>query len=135
MSMSLPTFHFRMRDNGVQVYRVVPSTRDRRMELEPVAILGLGRQEIRPRDGVEFTPAEEAELRAWMADRVALDATRRFDDVGRLTDQIGRTAQWAQSHATDAELEAVTDQLLLAMHDLRTVLVRKRAARLSAEEE
>ena len=29
------------------------------------------------------------------------------------------------------ELEAVTDDLLLAMHDLRSVLVRKKADRLS----
>ncbi len=34
------------------------------------------------------------------------------------------------SKASDAQLEEVTDALLLAMHDLRSVLVRKKAERL-----
>ena len=40
------------------------------------------------------------------------------------------TTQWVQSKATGEQLDAVTDQLLLAMHDLRTVLVRKKADRM-----
>jgi hypothetical protein len=40
------------------------------------------------------------------------------------------TTQWVQSKATDDQLEDITDTLLLAMHDLRTVLVRKKADRL-----
>ena len=44
------------------------------------------------------------------------------------------TTQWAQSKASDAELEAITDRLLLAMHDLRTVLVRKKADRLVGDD-
>jgi hypothetical protein len=35
-----------------------------------------------------------------------------------------------QSRATGEQLDAVTDTLLLAMHDLRSVLVRKKADRL-----
>jgi hypothetical protein len=35
-----------------------------------------------------------------------------------------------QSKASDAQLDEVTDALLLAMHDLRSVLVRKKAERL-----
>ena len=45
-------------------------------------------------------------------------------------DTLNLTAHWAQSRATDAQLDQVTDALLLAMHDLRTVLVRKKADRL-----
>jgi hypothetical protein len=43
------------------------------------------------------------------------------------------TAHWAQSRATDEQLEQVTDPLLLAMHDLRSVLVRRKADRLLKE--
>jgi hypothetical protein len=43
---------------------------------------------------------------------------------------MNMTSQWAQSKATNAQLEDVTEPLLLAMHDLRTVLVRKKADRL-----
>ena len=45
------------------------------------------------------------------------------------------TAQWAQTRASDEQLEAVTDALLLAMHDLRSVLVRKQSERLGGDED
>ena len=44
------------------------------------------------------------------------------------------TTQWAQSKASDDALEAVTDPLLMAMHDLRSVLIRKKADRLMKDE-
>ncbi len=46
-----------------------------------------------------------------------------------------RLAELAQSKATDSQLEDVTDTLLLAMHDLRTVLVRKKADRLTKDDQ
>jgi len=45
-------------------------------------------------------------------------------------DYLNLTTQWVQSKATDDQLDAVTDALLLAMHDLRSTLVRKKADRL-----
>ena len=59
--------------------------------------------------------------------------TRRFGDLVAV-DHLNLTTQWAQSKATNAELEAVTDALLLAMHDLRTVLVRKKADRVLSDD-
>ncbi len=53
-----------------------------------------------------------------------------MDDILRTVDHLNLTTQWAQSRATDEQLEAVTDSLLLAMHDLRTMLVRRKAERL-----
>jgi hypothetical protein len=52
------------------------------------------------------------------------------DDILRAIDHLNLTAQWAQARASDEQLEEVTDSLLLAMHDLRSVLVRKKADRL-----
>jgi len=58
-------------------------------------------------------------------------AQRDIDDILRTVDHLNLTTHWAQSRATDAQLEAVTDALLLAMHDLRSLLVRKKAERLA----
>jgi hypothetical protein len=69
-----------------------------------------------------------------MEERQALLATRALDDIHRAVDHLNLTTQWAQSKATNAELEAVTDALLLAMHDLRTVLVRKKADRVLSDD-
>ena len=65
-----------------------------------------------------------------MEDRIELLAQRDIDDILRAVDHLNLTSQWAQSKATEEQLEAVTDDLLLAMHDLRSVLVRKKADRL-----
>ena len=53
-----------------------------------------------------------------------------IDDILRAVDYLNTTTQWVQSRAEDDELEEITDDLLLAMHDLRSVLVRKKADRL-----
>ncbi len=65
-----------------------------------------------------------------MQERTALLAVRDIDDILRAVDYLNLTSQWAQAKATDEQLNAVTDNLLLAMHDLRSVLVRKKADRL-----
>jgi hypothetical protein len=65
-----------------------------------------------------------------MSARADTLARRDVDDIHRAIDHLNLTAQWAQSRATDAALEDVTDALLLAMHDLRSVLVKKKAERL-----
>jgi hypothetical protein len=71
-----------------------------------------------------------ATIRDWIATRTEMLARRDIDDIHRAVDHLNLTAQWAQSKASDAQLDEVTDALLLAMHDLRTVLVRRKAERL-----
>jgi len=71
-----------------------------------------------------------AAIKQWMEERNRLLAYRDIDDIHRAVDYLNTTTQWAQSKATDELLEAVTDALLLAMHDLRTTLVRKKSERL-----
>ena len=74
-----------------------------------------------------------AAIEAWMEERRAVLADRVIDDIRRTVDQLNQVAHWVQSKATDDEVDAVTDDLLLSMHDLRQVLVRRRAERLSRE--
>jgi hypothetical protein len=69
-------------------------------------------------------------IRDWLARRQEVLAARDIDDIHRAVDHLNLTAAWAQSKATDVQLDEVTDALLLAMHDLRTVLVRRKADRL-----
>jgi hypothetical protein len=72
-------------------------------------------------------------IRDWMDKRVAQLAARDIDDILRTVDHLNLTAHWAQGRAPDAQLDAVTDALLLAMHDLRSVLVRRKAERLAKD--
>ena len=126
----LPPFYFRIRDNGAQVFRVDAENRHRRLELDSIAIVNTNNGQIKPQGDRVLTTEETAAITAWLAERKSLLAMREVDDILRTVDHMNLTAQWAQNRATPAQLDAVTDALLLAMHDLRSVLVRKKAERM-----
>jgi hypothetical protein len=130
----LPDFYFRIRENGAAVYRVSAENRQRRIEMTEIAFVNIRNGNIRPHGGHELTQAEHDAIAVWMEERSALLAARDLDDIHRTIDHLNLTAHWAQSRASDEALEDVTDRLLLAMHDLRTVLVRKKADRMGQPE-
>ncbi len=130
MADGLPEYFFRVRDNGAQVFRVDTANRQRRIEMDPIAVLNVKNGEVKPQGDRVLSEDDLKEIRRWMKRRAEVLAQREMDDIHRALDHLNLTAQWVQSRATDAQLDEVTDALLLAMHDLRTVLVRKRADRL-----
>ena len=130
MAGDLPDYSFRVRENGAFVFRVDTENRQRRIDMDQIATVNIRKGEIKPHGDRQLTPEDMAAIEEWMAERLKLLEHRDIDDILRAVDYINTTAQWAQSKATDDQLEQVTDALLLAMHDLRTVLVRKKADRL-----
>jgi len=130
MSAELPDYYFRVRDNGAFVYRVDTENRQRRIEMDQIAVVNIRNGEIKPHGGRSLSDRDQAEIKTWMTERKALLAERDIDDIHRAIDYLNTTAHWAQSKASPEHLEMITDDLLLAMHDLRTVLVRKKADRL-----
>ena len=134
MPGDLPEFFFRIRENGAVVFRVDTQNRQRRIEMEEIAVVNVKNGNIKPHGDRALTADETVAIRAWIAQRQALLALRDVDDILRTVDHMNLTAQWVQTKATDAQLEAVTDDVLLAMHDLRSVLVRKKAERLMKDE-
>jgi hypothetical protein len=130
MAGDLPDYYFRIRENGAAVFRVDTENRQRRIDMEEIAIVNVKNGNIKPHGDRKLTPEDLAEIRSWLERRVALLAARDVDDILRAVDHMNLTTQWVQSKATDAQLEEITDTLLLAMHDLRSVLVRKKAERL-----
>ncbi|TMV09599.1 hypothetical protein FGK63_00585 [Ruegeria sediminis] len=130
MTSELPEFYFRARENGAFVFRVDTENRQRRVEMEQIAVVNIRNGEIKPQGGRTLTPEETAAIEAWIAERREVLARRDIDDILRTVDHLNLTAHWAQSKATEAQLDQVSDALLMAMHDLRAVLVRKKADRL-----
>lgn len=130
MGADLPDYYFRVRDNGATVFRVDTENRQRRIDLDQIAVVNIRNGEIKPQGDTRLTDEDLAAIKDWMTERLALLAQRDVDDVLRTVDHLNLTAQWVQSKADEEQLEAVTDTLLLAMHDLRNVLVRKKADRL-----
>ena len=134
MSTALPDYYFRIRENGALVFRVDSENRNRRIEMDQIAVVNLRKGDIKPQGDRVLTSEDLAAIEQWMTERTALLATREVDDIRRAVDHLNLTTQWVQSRASDAQLDAVTDSLLLAMHDLRNALVRKKADRLKPQD-
>ena len=131
MTDGLPEYYFRVRENGAFVFRVDTENRQRRIEMDQIAVINMKNGEVKAHGDRQLTEADLTEIRAWMAQRAGVLARRELDDIHRVVDTLNLTAQWAQARAQDDQLEAVTEALLMAMHDLRAVLVRKKADRLT----
>ena len=131
MTAPLPPYYFRVRENGAAVFRVDAQNRHRQMQMDQIAVVNIRNGEIKPQGAHKLSPQDMAAIDEWISQRRAVLAQRDIDDILRTVDHLNLTAHWAQSRASDAQLEAVTDALLLAMHDLRSLLVRKKAERLA----
>ena len=131
MGAELPEYYFRVKENGAAVFKVDTENRQRRIEMDQIAVVNINNGQIKPQGDRTLGDDDLAVIRDWMAQRAATLARRTVDDIHRAIDHLNLTTQWAQSKATDEQLEDFTDELLLAMHDLRSVLVRKKADRLT----
>jgi hypothetical protein len=134
MTADLPDYYFRVRENGAAVFRISTENRQRRIEMDEIAVVNVRNGNIKPHGETALTKADLAAIGDWVASRQAQLQAREVDDILRAVDHLNLTTHWAQSRASEAQLEAVTDTLLLAMHDLRSVLVRKKADRLGRGE-
>lgn len=127
----LPEYYFRIRDNGAVVFHISTDNRQRRIEMDEIATVNIKNGTIRPHGNHVLSDEESALIAQWVEDRRAVLADRDIDDIHRAVDHLNLTTHWAQTRASDADLEEITDRLLLAMQDLRSVLVRKKAERIT----
>lgn len=132
MTAELPEYYFRVRENGAVVFRIDTENRQQRIEMDQIAVINIRNGEVKPHGQRSLTETDRTEIARWMDARKALLAQRDIDDIHRAVDHLNLTTQWAQSKASEEQLEEVTDRLLMAMHDLRSVLVRKKADRLKS---
>jgi hypothetical protein len=130
MSGDLPEFYFRIRENGAAVFRVDTENRQRRIDLEEIATVNIKNGQIKRHGDRELSEVETKTIQNWMRARQAVLISRDMDDLHRAIDYLNITTQWVQSKASDDQLEDVTDALLLTMHDLRSILVKRKQDRL-----
>jgi hypothetical protein len=134
MAGDLPDYYFRVRENGALVFRVDTENPQRRIEMDQIAVVNIRNGEIKPHGERTLSEDDVSVIHDWMQERQIILADRDVDDILRTVDHLNLTTQWAQSRATREQLETVTDALLLAMHDLRGVLVRRKAERLMGDD-
>lgn len=117
-------YFFRPRPGGAALLKVVEEPRLRRSRLHRIAGIDTATGDVRVADGHELTEGEQALIADYLAHGNGLDGR-----AAKAVSDIGHIAHWAQFRASPDELAAATEELLLAMQDLREVLVRKAARR------
>jgi len=133
MALKPDSLYFRVRENGATVFRVDTENRQRRIEMDQIAVANVNNGQIKPHGDEPPTPEELAVINDWLNQRKSALDDRAIDDIFRAVDHLNLTTHWAQTKATDVQLDLFTDQLLMAMHDLRMVLVRKKSDRLNRD--
>lgn len=127
MPGDMPDLYFRRRANGAQVFRVLADRHNGRLDLILLATVNLKTGTLRPQGDRVLRPEEtrqiDRQIDLWRQQQTPGMAAQAEDAITALN----RAAHWAQTKAEDAEIEAATMALLLAMHDLRSVLTRRKA--------
>lgn len=129
MVKEFPDLYFRIRDNGAMVFRLDSENRHRRLDMEHLATINIAKGECKVQGDRTLTEDEKTTIGAWITARRGILSLREMDTMRGTVEQINLATQWIQSRATDEQVDAIADDLLLAMHDLRSVLVRQRADR------
>lgn len=111
MAGELPDYYFRIRENGAAVFRVDTENRQRRIELDQIALVNVNKGEVKPHGDTQLTEEDIAAIQDWLDKRVLLLAQRDIDDIHRAVDYMNVTTQWVQSKASEAQLEDITDAL------------------------
>lgn len=135
MAEDQPQLYFRVRENGAAVFCLDSTNRNQSLDLQQIAVVNINRGDFKPHGDHVLSAAETEVISAWVTRRRVMRAAREWDDVQRGIDQISQIAHWAQARASDAQLAEITDDLIFAMHDLRNVLLRKRADRIARRAE
>lgn len=84
MAGDLPDYYFRIRENGAAVFRLDAANRQRRIEMEQIAVVNIRNGEVKPHGQHRLTDADKSEIARWTR-RAAKPLPR-----GRLTTSAAR---------------------------------------------
>lgn len=118
-----PTLYFRRKGDGATVYRIATGEHAR-LDLHKIAVLKQN-GEVKPSGKPPPTKAELIEITTWRDTRQADQKTRDAARIDLLVGDMNAIAQWVQADADDKQIAKNAQPILLAMHDLRTTLVRR----------
>ncbi len=118
-----PTLYFRRKGNGATVYRIATGKHSR-LDMQKIAILKQNGV-VKPSGKPPPTKAELIEITTWHDTRQADQETRDAARVDQLVGDINAVTQWLQVDANDKQITQNAQPILMAIHDLRTTLVRR----------
>ncbi len=116
--------YYRHRQNGVVVFRMEVSNRQRRIELNQIASIAKT-GEIVPHKRRPPSDEEIEEMTGWWASWQARQHTDDLSETEKFLVEINQFTDWVQRRADSAEVNDMSDDLLMALLDLRQVVVRR----------
>ncbi|MEM1299601.1 MAG: hypothetical protein AAGH68_10015 [Pseudomonadota bacterium] len=116
--------YYRHRKNGAVVFRLEVANRQRRIELNQIASISKT-GEVIPHKRRQPTDAEMEEIAAWWADWNARKDTEQLSDSELFLAELNQFTDWFQRRAEPEEVDVASDPLLMALLDLRQVVVRR----------
>ena len=125
--------YFRIKDNGATVFRVESESRQRRMDFQPIAEANTRNGDIKPRKDVTLSDEERAHIETWIATRREVLTARELSEAQATLERINAAANWFSGKPDLAAAEAMADDYLLALHDLRSTIVRFKSRNLSED--
>ncbi|GIX14838.1 MAG: hypothetical protein KatS3mg118_2797 [Paracoccaceae bacterium] len=119
--------YFRVREGGALVFRPEEDPRSRRLTLRLIARVNVSRGVVRPVARAAMTAAESARIESWIAERRAQLAERAAARARLVIEEMNAVTEWLSGPARPEEVAALAEPLLLAMHDLRSALLRRQS--------
>ena len=116
--------YYRHRKNGAVVFRLEVANRQRRIELNQIASISKTGKII-PHKRRPPTEAEVEEMTRWWADWHARADTEQLTESEKFLVELNEFTDWFQRRAEHAAVDAASDPLLMALLDLRQVVVRR----------
>ena len=116
--------YFRHGADGVTVFRIEIANRQRRIELNRIACIAPDGKVVPDKDRPP-SAEEQDRIRAWWSDWQERSAGGRLDRTERFIADLNHFTDWLSGPASDAEVDARSDDLLTALLDLRQTVVRR----------
>ena len=79
MAGDLPEYYFRVRENGAFVFRVDTENRQRRIDMDQIAVVNIRKGEIKAHGERELSARDMEVIEEWMAERLELIEYRDID--------------------------------------------------------
>ena len=119
-----PQLYFRIREPGAAVFRVSAENQQKRMEMDLIAVANVRTGEIKSH-GAGPNIDEREQIESWISDRRKSVPQRDQSELKALIESLNRSAQWLHSRANKKAVIEQAEDLLFALHDLRSVIVRR----------
>ena len=116
--------HFRFRGNNIQVVKSQKSSPDGKAKSVPLGSINRATLAVSDKLRQSCTPAELAEIAAWVKRYQAVDGVKRQHAALTLPEQTAAAAEWFEQASLE-EARQVADDIMATTAVLRRVLNRR----------